>query len=340
MRTYPDPFIRRWSRRALSWSLVTLVFLLLVVSCPMWLAICILIDLIFWGRVASVRGMLFVWCYLFYELVGMTLCFWAWVRSGRDADAFRAHMFRAQFTWGKQLAETAIRILGLRVHVESDYEFRGRRIILAARHTSIADTLVPMVYVCIPHNLRLSYVMKRELEWDPSIDLAVSRLPHLFVIRGSGNAKKEIELIGELIERNDNDGIIIFPEGTRYSPKKRERVVRKLEESGEGELIEWARNHKHVIPLRMGGMQALLAANRDADIVFCAHTGFENASSFREVFNGSLIDADIHIKLWGVPFEELPTSPEARRRWLLEQWARVDEYAAQSDRTVANTSRT
>lgn len=327
MRTYPDPFLRRWTRRSLSISLVVLAFLLMVLSSPVWVVACASIDLLFRGKVASLRGTVFVLCYLYHELLGLALCLWTWIRYGRDPRAFHDGMFRAQFTWGRQLVQRSIRILGLRVHVDSEYAFGARRVILIARHTSIADTLVPMAYVCIPYNLKLLYVMKHELEWDPCLDFAVSRLSHLFVIRGSGNAAREIEAIGRRLDEQD-DGVVIFPEGTRYSPAKRERVLKKLERSGDADLVEWARNHQHVIPLRMGGLQALLERNRDADVVFCAHRGFENASSFREAFNGSLINADIYVKFWGVRFEDIPKTAEARRAWLLKQWARVDDFAA------------
>lgn len=331
MRTYPDPFVRRWTRRIVSISLVTFAFVLMLILSPLWIAACGILDLIFRGKIASLRGTAFIFCYLYHELLGLTLCLWSWIRFGRNVRAFRESMFRAQFLWGRKLVETSIRILGLRVHVDSEYEFGGRRVILAARHTSIADTLVPMLYVCIHHNLRLLYVMKRELEWDPCLDLAVSWLPHLFVIRGSGDATREVEAIGRLIEEPE-DGVVIFPEGTRYSPEKRIRVLKKLEESGDADLVEWARTHTHVIPLRMAGMQALLECNRDADVVFCAHRGFENASSFREAFNGSLINADIHIKFWGVRHEDIPADVQARRAWLMAQWGLVDDFAAGRER--------
>ena len=326
MRTYPDPFLRRWSRRSISLG-VMLAFLTMLLLSPVWAVACGIVDLISRGKVATLRGMAFVFCYAYHEMVGLALCLWVWLRYGRDPRGFHDGMFRAQYVWAKRLAEASIRVLGLRIHVESDYTFGDRRVILAARHTSIADTLVPMLYVCIAHRLNLLYVMKRELEWDPCIDIAVSRLPHLFVVRGSGDAAREIEAIGKLIEQQE-DGVIIFPEGTRYSPAKRDRELRKLEKSGEKDLVNWAGKHTNVIPLRTGGMQALLERNRDADVVFCAHRGFENASSFREAFNGSLIDADIYVKFWGVRFEDIPATREERRVWLLEQWGRVDDFAA------------
>ena len=69
-----------------------------------------------------------------------------------------------------------------------------------------------------------------------------------------------------------------------------------------------------------------LERNPGADAVFCAHTGLEKSSSFRESFNGGLAGTVAHIKFWGVPFEEIPEGEEARRKWLLEEWKKVDEF--------------
>lgn len=329
MRTYPDPFTRRWTRRATSWSLVILSFIALLLLSPVWVPLCALIDVIFWRRVATLRGILFVFCYLFYEIVGLTLCFWAWIRHGRDPIQFRDAMYRAQFVWGRNLVHSATRMLGIRLHLDPQYEFKGRDIILVCRHCSIADTLVPLVCVCDKFKLHLLFVMKRELEWDPAIDVAVGRTDHLFVVRASGNAAREMAAIGDLIRSPNGDGVVIFPEGTRYTPAKRERILRKLEDEGETELLEWAKRHPYVLPPRTGGMLELLAKNEGADVVFLTHAGFEHAASFRQAFNGSLIDADIHINYWGVPYEDIPESPEDRRQWFLDQWSKVNAYVAE-----------
>ena len=90
-------------------------------------------------------------------------------------------------------------------------------------------------------------------------------------------------------------GIIIFPEGTRYTPAKRERILNKLEELGQTDVLEWARGYRHVLPPRTAGPLALFdrAVQADADIVFCAHTGLERSSSFKDTFNGSLVGATV-----------------------------------------------
>lgn len=215
----------------------------------------------------------------------------------------------------------------MRPEIEYDYEFSDRPVILFVRHASIVDTLVPVLYVCAPFDMKLRYVMKSELVWDPCLDLAVNRMPHLFVQRGRSDSRKQLRAIGKLVEDvGPREGVIMFPEGTRYSDAKKARILKQLENTGQKELLQWAKKCKRVLPPRMGGPLALLEKNPGADVVFCAHTGLEKAASFRESFNGGFVGAVVHIRFWGVPFEAIPKSTEARREWLLEEWGKVDEF--------------
>lgn len=152
-------------------------------------------------------------------------------------------------------------------------------------------------------------------------------MPHLFVQRGSSDTRKQVRAIGKLVEDvGPREGVIIFPEGTRHSDAKRERILKKLEDTGQEELFQWALKCKHVLPPRMGGPLALLENNPGTDVVFCAHTGLEKAASFRESFNGGFVGATVHMRFWGVPFEALPKTQDARREWLLREWAKVDAF--------------
>jgi hypothetical protein len=54
------------------------------------------------------------------------------------------------------------------------------------RHASIGDTLLASALVGRPHGIFwLRYVLKRELLWDPCLDVVGNRLPHVFVDRAS-----------------------------------------------------------------------------------------------------------------------------------------------------------
>lgn len=327
MQTYPDPFVRRWSRRAVTYTLVYTAFILMVVTLPVWLPVTLIVDAFRRVHLSTTRAICFVLLYLFFQAWGLIGMFFLWVLHGWNHERFMRAMFGIEFFWGWHMGNLGIRLFGMKVHIEDGHEFGKRPAILLCRHASITDTFIPLMYVCHRFNQPLKYVMKRELEWDPCLDLAVNRMPHLFVVRGSNDATKEIEAIGGLMDdAKPNEGVIIFPEGTRYSPAKRTRIIQKLRESGAHDAADWAERYRHVLPPRTGGPLALLEHSEKADVVFCAHTGLERSSSFKDTFNGSLVGADVHIKFWGVHTEDVPTDEEGRKQWLFEQWKKVDDY--------------
>ena len=331
MYSTEESFARRWSRRAVTYSFVYLSLVLLVLTLPIWLPAALMLDAVRRTSWSATRAFLFAGLYLIAQAWTLMGCFFIWLFSGVWAGRGRQRlvdgMFWIEFAWGRFLGGGSMTIWGMRPEIEFDYEFTDRPVILFVRHASLVDTLLPLLYVCAPLNMKLRYVMKRELEWDPCLDLAVNRMPHLFVQRGSDDVEKEIRAIGKLVENvGPREGVIIFPEGTRYSDEKKARILKKLEDAGQEELLQWAKSYQRVLPPRMGGPLALLEHNPGADVVFCAHTGLEKASSFRESFNGGFVGAVVHIRFWGVAYESIPAGAEARQRWLLEEWKKVDDF--------------
>src|SRR4030095_7187674 len=80
------------------------------------------------------------------------------------------------------------------------------------------DTLLPAVFASDPHRLRLGNVMKRELLWDPCLDVVGQRTRNAFVRRGSAERDKELALLRQLAAAaGEKDGVLLFPEGTRFS---------------------------------------------------------------------------------------------------------------------------
>jgi 1-acyl-sn-glycerol-3-phosphate acyltransferase len=334
MRTYPDPFFRRWSRRTLTYTMVAVGFLTMIVTAPVWLPVALIVDAFRRVHLSTTRAVCFILLYLYWQVWGLVGMFFIWLFHSRNPDVYMKKMFAIEFNWGWNLGNAGIRLFGIKVNLEDEYEFGKRPAIVLCRHASITDTFIPLMYICKRFNLPLKYVMKRELEWDPCLDLAVNRMPHLFVVRGSNDATKEIEAIASMMDNaQPNEGVIIFPEGTRYTPAKRARIIQKLRESGADDVVAWAERYQHVLPPRTGGPLALLDHAGKADIVFCAHTGLEHSSTFKDTFNGSLVGAQVHIKFWGAHEEDIPADEEARKQWLFEQWKKVDEYIEERSRT-------
>ena len=118
-----------------------------------------------------------------------------------------------------------------------DEALEGSPLLMLSRHASMADTLLPTLLIQMPTGLRLRYVMKRELLWDPCIDVVGNRLPSYFVRRGSTDVERETRAIASLVDDiGEGDGVLIFPEGTRFTAEKRRHVLERLRERGESDL--------------------------------------------------------------------------------------------------------
>jgi 1-acyl-sn-glycerol-3-phosphate acyltransferase len=200
---------------------------------------------------------------------------------------------------------------------------------LLSRHASTLDALLPAVFASHPYRLRLGHVMKRELLWDPCLDIVGQRTRNAFVRRGSDERDKEIALLRRLAAAlGERDGVLLFPEGTRFSPAKRERALRHLADTQQLARLARAQRLQHVLPPHRGGALALLETRPDVDVVFLAHVGFEGTASLNEIWNGKLIGRTIRLCFWLVPSVEIPQTADERVEWLDAQWARVDAWTS------------
>jgi 1-acyl-sn-glycerol-3-phosphate acyltransferase len=203
---------------------------------------------------------------------------------------------------------------------------------LFSRHASTLDALLPAVFVTHPYTLRLAHVMKRELLWDPCLDIVGQRTCNVFIRRGSGERDKEIELLRQLATAaGQRDGVLLFPEGTRFSPAKRARALQYLEQTKQFARLARAQRLHHVLPPHRGGALALLEARPDVDVAFLAHVGFEGTASLNDIWGGKLIGRTIRLCFWRVPSAEIPQHTEGRVEWLDAQWARVDAWTADAE---------
>ena len=175
--------------------------------------------------------------------------------------------------------------------------------------------------------MRLRYVLKRELLWDPCLDIAGSRLPNVFIDRFSDDVAVEVRRIqkpaGGL---GPKDGLLIYPEGTRFTETKRARRLDRFQSEGETAMLAYTRGLECVLPPRLGGTLGLLEAARQIDVVFCADTGFEGAASLGRIWAGGLVHRTVRVRFWRVPRGRVPAERSARAAWLLDEWRAVDAW--------------
>jgi 1-acyl-sn-glycerol-3-phosphate acyltransferase len=315
-----------WARRAVTFPVYAITFLLLFSLAPPLLLLALIADLLRRSRLSLCRSYLMVLFYFGCELVGLIGAFALWLRGG---SRFLDGNFRLQWWWAGTLFAAARRLFGLRVEVEGGELSRPGPVLILIRHASVADTLLPVALVSRPHRLRLRYVLKRELLWDPCLDVVGQRLPNAFVRRSpgppaGGDSSHDIAAVQALMDGlGPDDGVLLFPEGTRATPQKRQRVLQSIHDA---RLLERAKRLKHLLPPRLGGVLALLERNHNADVVFLGHSGFEKIRTLADLFRGRLVGAEIRVKLWRCPRRLIPDEGEARISWLFDEWQKLDDW--------------
>jgi hypothetical protein len=226
--------LRRWARRVLMVSTYAAAFGVIQALAPALVVLLGAYDLVRRNGLASLRLLGLAWVFLLAELLGVVVavCLWLWhvAQPRRDPDAFLEDNYRLQRWWARLLLGAGIRLLRLRLRVEGDAQAVPGPVVVLMRHTSILDTILPVVFLGARHGLRLRYVLKTELQLDPCLDIVGHRLPNCFVNR-AGETEREVAAVGRMAEGlGPRDGALIYPEGTRFEPAKLARAQAKLAE--------------------------------------------------------------------------------------------------------------
>jgi len=318
----------RWHRRALTFSAYGLAWPLLTASLPVALALAGVVDGATDRRFPRSRALLFAWVYLACECAGLLASLALWLASpAADTKRRAAWHYALQGVWASALLGAAARLFSFELRVTGDARVRPGPVLVFVRHASLADTLLPAVFLARRHRMRLRWVMKRELLFDPCLDVVGQRLRNVFVRRGSGEGEHEIAALVELAQGiGAEDGVVIFPEGTRFTRDRQSTRLAAVEASGDTERLTRARRLRHVLPPRHGGPLGLIEACPAADVLVVAHVGFEGIARFGDAFSGALIGRRVEVGCWRVAARAIPRDAAALRRWLDDEWARVDAW--------------
>jgi 1-acyl-sn-glycerol-3-phosphate acyltransferase len=327
-----EPVSRRWLRRTASFSLLAIAFALVLALAVPTIALAALADLVRpTRRWARVRAIVCVGYLVVCEVLGVLAAFALWV-------AYLFHWRRARFVrhnaalqraWTGALFHGAVKVYGMTVDVEGADAAAPTPFLLFIRHLSTVDTVLAAALIANPRRIVLRYVLKRELLWDPCLDVVGRRLPNLFVARDGSLRDREIAGVRALADGlGAGEGVLIYPEGTRFTPGKLARAIDKLATTADAELVERARRMRHVLPPRPGGPLALLDRDPPLDVVFVAHRGLEGATSLADLWRGALVGSRLRVRLQRVPAADIPAGDAARLRWLYDRWLDVDAWIA------------
>jgi 1-acyl-sn-glycerol-3-phosphate acyltransferase len=314
-------------------SLELIAFLLVTALSPVLLIAAMLTDLTLWLRRRkpwmAVRLVAMLWWFLLGELYGLLGLCVIWIASGgRDSRRRRDRVYRLKRRWLGSHLRGIRRVFGMRFDADG-LELAGPGpVLVMTRHASIIDNALPDVVIGGAHGLGFRFVIKRELQMLPTIDIGGRWVPTLFVRRASGDTAAELERFSALTENmSSQDGLLLYPEGTRWTAEKLARAQQIIAER-QPEIAPLAARLRNVLPPRLGGAIKLLDAGRDCDVVLFGHYGLDGFQYISDIWSGGLVGTTVRLKFWRFPAAEVPSDHDELVRWLYGRWQELDDWIA------------
>ncbi len=305
-----------------------------VVASPILLVAGLAVGIVRRNRWSLLRAFALISVYLVATATGLLIGFVIWILTGAFLGLGRERQMRwyvpLQRWWTGSLWWGVRRCFSLKIDIEQwPDEIGDGQVLLFLRHASILDTLLSAALVANPLRKHLVYVFKRELLWEPALDVAGSRLGGHFAKRDAGESEREVQALTSLAENlKPDEGVIMYPEGTRWTPAKHRRVLNRIAKSGDERLVELATDLRYTLPPRLGGPLALIDGAPNANVLFLAHTGFEGLEKPKDILGGAFVGRTIRIKGWTVAAADIPRDRDGQIAWLYENWHEIDAWLA------------
>ncbi|WP_327090396.1 1-acyl-sn-glycerol-3-phosphate acyltransferase [Nonomuraea sp. NBC_01738] len=335
-------------RRLVLAPMVLVVTVFVVVTLPLWLLVVTLASL----RLPPPqrRGTRLVWfgvAWLVLECGALLACLGLWVASGFGGrlrrDQYEARHYALIRWFLSKVYGVAERVFRLTVEINEPVPTTGelaarltRPVIVLARHAGPGDSFLLVYHLLALYRRKPRIVMKAALQYDPSLDVLINRLPNAFVPRRVAESGVIDEITRLAATMDDDDALVIFPEGGNFTPRRRLLAIRRLEQKGLAREASRARGMDHLLPPRPGGAIAAIEACPSADVIFVAHTGLDDLITISDVWRRLPVAARITAQWWRVPAAEIPREHEARVRWLYDQWESIDAWIEERKMTLTD----
>jgi 1-acyl-sn-glycerol-3-phosphate acyltransferase len=365
-------------RRLIIAPLAVLITVALIVVSPLLALLALVVAPSRPARRRSLRLLRFGLTWLVMESAALFASLGLWLASGfggrlGSEESLERHY--ALIRWFlNTLFDQAIRVFQLHVDVDEPEATPAelaarltRPVIVLSRHAGPGDSFLLVHQLLSRYGRRPRIVMKAALQFDPSIDVVINRLPHAFVhprpapvlvpeprssdgspgspgLDSSDSSDRSLEqeaeaipVDGVVIEEIRRLGaglgpagaLVIFPEGGNFTPARRRRGIRRLWESRRYALARRAAGLRNLLPPRSGGVFAAIDAAPEADVIFVAHTGLDDLVTVGDIWRALPMEQVIRAQWWRVPAAEVPRERDEVIRWLYDWWERIDAWIAE-----------
>lgn len=322
--------LARLKRRSITVPVILLSFLIGLGLYIPTVLLAAIVDLCRGKPLPTVRLLTYGLWWLGIESGGILRATFLWLRfiprqKLTSDDSLKAHS-NLQYWWTSNLIRGAKSLLGVRFKLDGQ-EFLevGGPLVVLARHGSQGDALL-VAAVLAEAGLRPRFIVKRQLLWDPCLDIVGHRIPNYFVDRDAADNRIEIQNIGALARGLEPDeAIVIFPEGTRFSPSKLKRAIEMLSVTAP-ERVESAQRLSCVLPVRAPGFLSILENNQDADVILLNHVGVTDFKNLHDLWNNIPFPAPLHFNTERLSRSELPpiSQPETLIENIDQLWEKFD----------------
>ena len=322
-----DPILKKFSRRMISVTVVVSLWTCFLLLLPLALLTLPIVDLSTRSKLSRTRFYLFLVAFLSFEFGGLLRALvLKKLQLARiiSSETYLRMNFELQCWWASGIFDTLLSLYNAEIVVTGleTTEGQGPAIVIS-RHVSSADSLIPTKFISKRQKRPLRFIMKRELLWDPCLDIVGHRLPNVFVDRKDrDDAISQIQALTHNL--SSDEGIVLFPEGTRFTSKRQSSIRESLARKGETEALHYAEGLHHTLPPRPAGFTALLRSVPNCDLMLCAHSGLEVVHDISALLSGELVGKKISIHFWRIPAKDIPIEDEAQKVWLNEIWSSMD----------------
>jgi 1-acyl-sn-glycerol-3-phosphate acyltransferase len=329
-------------RRLVLVPLLLVVMVALLVVLPLLAVLAAIASPLLPGRWRAARLLWFALVWVALESVALVALLALWVASGFGgrirSEPFQERHYGIMRWFLSTLYDTASRAFRLRIEIEepelTQAELRARLtrpVIVLSRHAGPGDSFLLVHDLLRRYRRRPRIVMKATLQFDPGVDVMANRLPNAFVRAARGADNRIIREIERLASGLGPTGaLVIFPEGGNFTPRRRLRAIRLLEERRLHEEAAKARELAYLLPPKPGGALAAIAAAPTADVIFVAHTGLDQLMTIGDIWRALPMEQVVKARWWRVPAAEVPPDREAQVRWLYEWWERIDTWIGEN----------